>query len=405
MFIYIFQSILDYINLVTNYVDTMDSLILERNYSSLQITKLNLSKLNLKLFKNMSVLILLLCIIQIFSKPVNFACRDPNNSIVDWYVIMLLPTSAHPEKKLVYMYYDEKTGPNQYEFDAKTFPPIRDTQEVDDMTPKNKVNFFFWNDDTSTEDKSSSAYPGKAHSKGALVYNKDSGYFLMHSLPRFPRRTAENKFVYELPDNAGIYAQHFLCISTDLENNLKIVDTLNIINPQLIIKNGEEDNVSENESVTKLIKNRSDPELDHFKVTVVKSIGNRNFIFFSRSKNEEKLQFDHHIPKFYEDDFYIETWTKPSLLEPICDGLYKAFNVKSLKFGNISYTNSKEHAKWSVAAKKDISCFGDLNRTKQVTVRGGNVVCIKDKKLAKLMRNAITDSEDCEVKKFLDFLF
>lgn len=352
----------------------------------------------------MSAFLLLLSLTLIISKPIDFACKDPNNNIVDWYLIMLLPSTAHPEKKLVYLYYDEKTGSKQYDFDSKTFPPIRDTHTVDNLNPKDKVNYFFWNDDTSTEDKSSAASKTKAHSKGGLVYNKNTGYFLMHSLPRFPRRTADNKFVDELPDNAGIYAQHFLCISTNLDNNLKIVDTLNIINPQLIIKNGEEDNVTEEDSVSKLIKNKSDPKLEPFKITEITSNGKKKFTFFSRSKNEEKLQFDHHIPKFYEDDFYVETWSKPKLLDPICDGLYKVMNVKSLKFGDIAYTNTQEHAKWSVSAKKEIVCFGDLNRTDQVTVRGGSVVCIKDKKLAKIMRNAITDSDECKVDKFLFFL-
>ena len=350
----------------------------------------------------MSVLLFLISLTLTMSKPgINFSCKDPNNNIVDWYLIMLLPVSSHPEKKLVYMYYDQETGPNQYDFDEKTFPPIRDTHEVDGMTPKDKVNYFFWNDDTSTEDKLSAAYKGKAHSKGGLVYNKDGGYFLMHSLPRFPRRTANNEFVDTLPDNAGIYAQHFLCITANLENNLKIVDTLNIINPQIIINNGDKDNVGESESVIKLIKNRFDQKLPSFKIFDVESIGKKKFTFFSRSKNEENLQFDYHIPDYYKDDFYVETWSKPTLMDPICDGLYKVMNVKALKFGNYSFDNGQEHAKWSVAAKKDITCFGDLNRTDQKTVRGGNVICIKDKKLAKLMRNAITDRDKCMEAEFL----
>jgi hypothetical protein len=349
----------------------------------------------------MSVLIYLLTISFTMSKTIEYACRDPNGNLVDWYLIMLFPTTASTQdKRLAYMYYDERTGPNQYYFDTQTFPPIRDTHEVDNMTPKDKVNYFFWNDNTSTESTRSAANPGKAHSKGGLVYDKATGYFLMHSLPSFPRRTIDNKFVDELPDNAGKYAQHFLCISTDLKNNLKIIDTLNIINPQLVITNGEEDNVQDNESVIKLIKNRSDLKLPPFAISKVESIGGKEFTFFSRSKNEEKLQFDFHIPKYYEDSFYVETWTKPKLIEPICDGNYKVMNIKNLQFGPYVYNNNQEHAKWSVATNKEITCFGDLNRTEQKTVRGGNVICIKDKKLASIMRNAITDADNCKPKLY-----
>jgi deoxyribonuclease-2 len=314
---------------------------------------------------------------------------------------MLLPCNSHKDCKLTYLYYDEKTGPNQYLFDTQTFPPIRDTHEIDGLNPKDKVNYFFWNDDTSTEEELSSAGPGKAHSKGGLVYNKDSGYYLMHSLPRFPRRTIDNQLVDELPDNAGIYAQHFLCITTDLANNLKIVDTLNIINPQIILKNGDEDNVGNNESVMKLIKNRSDAKLPSFDIFHINSIGKKKFTFFPRSKFEERLQFDFHIPNFYEDHFYVETWSKPKLLNSICDRLFNVMNVRALKFGDHEYANVYEHAKWSVAVNKDIACFGDLNRTEQKTARGGNVICVKDKKLANLMRNAITEHDKCKPR----FLF
>jgi deoxyribonuclease-2 len=347
----------------------------------------------------MSVVLLLAVLTLAISKSIDYACRDPNNNIVDWYLIMLFPSTAnHADNSLVYMFYDEKSGLNQYYFDIKTFPPIRDTHEVENSSAQSKVNYFFWNDDTSTEKKLTAAYKGKAHSKGGLVYNRESGYFLMHSLPRFPRRTADNKFVDEFPDNAGKFAQHFLCISTDFENNLKIIDTLNIINPQLIVKNGEEDNVSDNESVLKLIKNRSDPKLPPYAKSTIESVGKKEFTFFSRSKNEEHLQYDFHIPQHYGDNFYVETWTKPKLLDPICNGKYKIMNIKSLKFGLYAYNNNQEHAKWSVAEKKDISCFGDLNRTDQKTIRGGNVICISDKKLANIMRDAITDADQCNSK-------
>ena len=66
-----------------------------------------------------------------------------------------------------------------------------------------------------------------AHSKGGLVYDNDTGAFLLTSLPRYPTRDSENNLYIEMPNNTGIYAQDFLCISIDKKTSEKIVELLN----------------------------------------------------------------------------------------------------------------------------------------------------------------------------------
>lgn len=193
------------------------------------------------------------------------------------------------------------------------------------------------------------------NSKRGLVYDKTSGYFLLHSLPRFPRRTSSNKFIDELPDNAGIYGQHFLCMTTNLENNNKIIKTLNIINPQLVISNGEGDNVGyETDEVLKLVKNKFDKNLPPQLTNSIKTISGKEFIFFSRSRNEESLQYDTLIPEYFKDDFFVETWTKPKMLDSICKGPYEIRNVKKLKFDKWEYISTQEHSIWAVSVTKDV---------------------------------------------------
>ena len=63
-----------------------------------------------------------------------------------------------------------------------------------------------------------------AHSKGGLVYDNDTGAFLLTSLPRYPTRDSENNLYIEMPNNTGIYAQDFLCISIEKKTSEKIVE-------------------------------------------------------------------------------------------------------------------------------------------------------------------------------------
>lgn len=45
---------------------------------------------------------------------------------------------------------------------------------------------------------------------GVTVFDKDSGLWLVHSVPKFPPATDKN---YSYPSSADIYGQHFLCVS------------------------------------------------------------------------------------------------------------------------------------------------------------------------------------------------
>ena len=97
---------------------------------------------------------------------------------------------------------------------------------------------------------------GGGHSKGSLVYDKSGGSFLLHSLPRFPTRLIGNKVLTKLPNNAGRYGQHFLCISVNKINAEKIVQLLNYINV-FINKSVNKDRVNlySNNWVINLIQN------------------------------------------------------------------------------------------------------------------------------------------------------
>ena len=117
-----------------------------------------------------------------------------------------------------------------YKYNVNTFPPTHRTRYT--LRDEKDFNYFFWNDDKIVKDgPSSSAATSQIHAKAALVYNSIPGYFLFHSIPRFPTRTSENIFLEELSNNTGSYGQAFLCISVDkeiAEINAKLINCVNV---------------------------------------------------------------------------------------------------------------------------------------------------------------------------------
>lgn len=198
------------------------------------------------------------------SSSLKKVCRSPELKEVDWYVIILLPLLS-TNNKLKYLYIDNTISQfKEYTYKEKNFPPSLITSYT--LNSKdNNFNYFFWNDDQKYENGPESSTFNGGHSKGTLIYDKNYGSFLLHSLPRFPARKIGNYVLTKLPNNAGKYGQHFLCISINKNTAEKIAETLNYINV-FVNKSVKKDRVNliENKWVKGLIKTSYSSKYDIF---------------------------------------------------------------------------------------------------------------------------------------------
>jgi len=306
-----------------------------------------------------------------------------------------MPQSASSDNQIHYAYFDNTLSSLQYYLYAEsTFPPTMITSYVTSKSSSVDFNYFFWNDDLTEKDGSSkSASSERAHAKGSLVYDKNNGAFLLHSLPRFPTRTSTNEILTELPSNAGSYGQHFLCITTSKTTAEKIAELLNYIN---VSNNAsvKQDNVnsSANKWITALINNKYDTTYPKELLTSIKSKGGVDFTFISKSYTNKITPYDTTVRSIYKDDFYVRTWIRPSLAPAICEE-YSLFNVENVQFGEYGYAKGKEHSKWAISVFKYINCFGDLNHCESQANRGGNIVCFENQKLHSIMKSAIVSTD------------
>ena len=324
-------------------------------------------------------------------------CRNPKGTAVDWYVIFFMPKSASSDGEIHYGYFDNTSSSLKYYlYEESTFPPSIITSYVIDNFESEDFNYFFWNDDLTVKDgESKSASSSKAHAKGSLVYDKTNGVFLLHSLPRFPTRTSENELLIELPANAGSYGQHFLCISVTKTTAEKIAELLNYINISNNFSVGQDYvNTKSNEWITKLILNRYNSSYPGELQTTIKSKKGEEFNFISKSHLNQITPYDTTLRKIYLDDFYVRTWTKPSLAPAVCEE-YSLFNVEMVKYGDFNYAKGNEHSKWAISVNKYINCFGDLNHCESQQNRGGNIVCFENQKLHKVIMDAVLNIDSC----------
>ena len=333
----------------------------------------------------------------IFSNcALNKVCRNTKGTEVDWYVIFFMPRSASSDNEIYYAYIDNTlTDLEYYKYEESTFPPTMITSYVTSATTSD-FNYFFWNDDLTTKDGGSkSASSDRAHAKGSLVYDKDNGAFLLHSLPRFPTRTEANQILTELPSNAGYYAQHFFCATVSKVTAEKIAELLNYINVS-VNASVKKDNVNSvaNKWITALISNKYDTSYPTELQTTIKSKGGVDFTIISKSYLKKIIPYDTTLRSIYSDDFYVRTWVKPSLSPAICED-YSLFNVLNVQFGKYQLDKNDEHSKWAISVFKYINCFSDLNHVKKKKKRGGNILCFQNEILHNIMKNAVKNIDSC----------
>lgn len=347
-----------------------------------------------------SISTLILITLFLFSQEAsNKVCRDPQGNKVDWFTLFLFPEKSSPDYELHYAYMDSNTQKlTYYKYEEETFPP---THIVRYTLTGNDYNYFFWNDDKTTKDgPSESASNTFAHAKGALVYDQYDGAFLLHSLPRFPTRTyIGNEVLTELPSNAGVNGQHFLCITTTKEQAEEIAKILNYINVSNN-KSVKSDrvNVEPNKWITKLIENKFDPSYPKEGLYTVKSQKGETFTVFSKNYLNKITPYDTTLREHFQDSFFVRTWTRPSLAPSICD-YFELLNVFTVKWGEYKITKGVEHSKWAVAVNSGIACFGDVNHCASQANRGGNIFCFENEKLANYMREAIVEHDYCGLEE------
>ena len=143
------------------------------------------------------------------------SCIGENGHPVDWFIVYKLPRMKHSTNPYLgngvgYIYMDSSSY--QFKMPSKSINSKNSTvgytlqQIYISHQRSGDVAFLMYND----EDPSGKEPPSKAHSKGVLGLDTMSGFWLIHSVPKFPPFAKDG---YSYPETAQRYGQSFLCVT------------------------------------------------------------------------------------------------------------------------------------------------------------------------------------------------
>uniref|UniRef100_A0A915PDV9 Deoxyribonuclease II n=1 Tax=Setaria digitata TaxID=48799 RepID=A0A915PDV9_9BILA len=136
-----------------------------------------------------------------------YSCKNRQGRSVDWFVGYKLPKNKfqiYPGSTILYA-DDESTawGPTEDLKTPRNAVAVTLKQYYDH---KNEDVFYFFYNDQQPGERGEGH--GRAHAKGVALFGNSSGFWLLHSVPRFPSAKS-----YSYPSNGEIYGQSFLCIT------------------------------------------------------------------------------------------------------------------------------------------------------------------------------------------------
>lgn len=318
------------------------------------------------------------------------SCLDDDGKPVDYFHVLKAPKGND-----TYTFDGSDLVKSKYGMGGARGAIPKTVQQIYGKMPKSHA-FIMYNDETDDE-KSAASH---AHSKGVIMFDGKQGFWLIHSLPRYPSTT--DKGYQFLPDNR--FGQSFICLTlkaSDLENIAKQIITMW---PQ-VYDDSISDDMAEKypdfASIADKAKNKEKTSIHNFKTK-----GGQNFTHFAKSKACKCNTFQDVLAPGLNSDLQVETWMNGAIKNKIptsCKGKKFKYQIEDIEVVEMSDGNSwketQDHSKWAITlgAKKKFVCYGDTNRQASQSKRGGGFMCINDNKLHKAMEQSVSSiSNPCK---------
>ncbi len=232
------------------------------------------------------------------------------------------------------------------------------------------------------------------HAKGVLALDtKGTGFFLVHSIPKFPLGPLETSSYIGFFKNAYTYGQNAYCVSITGETADRIAYGLHLVLPSIYEASLTNEVKKNYPNITSLAQGSySTAPLCVFHS--LQTINGTPFTFFSKSTQWNDDLWSACIAPQLQVNLEVESWIRGSEIGPSCDGTYTVLDTKALKFQDFpsfSWSSYDDHSKWSVGP--NWTCHGDINRMTTQYVRGGGAICVKG--VGYDLQKAIVSANSC----------
>ena len=322
-------------------------------------------------------------------------CINDDGMYRDFIVAWKLPDGAE------YVYFDpymQAPQKSQYTLDSSTEGFLANTLNQVYSADKDKVGYVQYNDEWPDDHKHGTG----GHAKGFFGFDENQGFWLQHSVPRFPEFVS--KGYPGLPEEEFTYGQHFLCITMGLND-------MNSLANQILTAYAwvYEQNIPEDFPAIQNLRLLASGERDDnggsntFSFTSI-PYWNTYFDTFYKAPSWGKYLYEDFVEVQYQDDFTWETWMNginpdPSFCAGDSDGhLYNSTNIRVLKIGDTKFKETQDHSKWGISTgprNQRLVCLGDINRQESQNKRGGGTTCLANSALWQYLSSAIQDQDCC----------
>lgn len=309
-------------------------------------------------------------------------CQGDSGQPVDWFVVYKLPAQSGPGddawRGLRYRYLDADSGGWR-----DGAGPINSSEGAvgRSLQPLYRGNtsqlaFLLYNDQPPKSAWAPDA-SSRGHSKGILLLDLEGGFWLVHSVPRFPPPPSSGAYTW--PHNAQTYGQTLICVSFPLTEFTKIGRQLAYIFPLVFNYKLDDIFVRKFPDLADVVKGqhiRQEPW--NSSVMLTSQAGNTFQSFTKAAKFGDDL-YSGWLAEALSTDLQVQFWpNSPGTLPSNCSGPWHVLNVNQTSFpgpAGPTFSASEDHSKWCVAPRELWVCVGDMNRNHGEEHRGGGTLC------------------------------
>lgn len=198
------------------------------------------------------------------------------------------------------------------------------------------------------------------HNKGVVYFDKTGGFWLVHSIPKFPPSDA-----YGYPPSGTIYAQSMLCMTFTYDELTKIGTQLYFNHPDIYSSQLATSMASDNPDLAKLIGGEFKKGSPFSSTVTLQTRGGQQFTSFAKSADFNQDLYDKLVAPSLQAPLYVETWRRGSPVALDCGTKYIVLDAQTMKVGSteeFKYTHDHSKLAISSSSSKPYVCIGDINR-------------------------------------------
>jgi len=313
----------------------------------------------------------------------SLSCLDGNGSPIDWFVALKQPNG-----------YDYQL------FNGSSFQAAGSLETASGpvgLTLKTLYGcgtscaYAMYNDESPDGKVSDS----RAHMKGVIAFDGKSGFWLVHSVPKYPNFVASG---YSYPESGTKYGQSFLCITLGTYSFDTIGIALQIDYP--LFYDSQIPSSLQNYAPNFVAAvNGQHVKGSANNVSSIYSKGGVQFDIFAKNKDWNDELYEDLVAQKYNTGLQVETWQNgvgklPSYCTPSYS--YNVVNIQGIQMPDgTSWKETDDHSKWAISNSGKYACVGDINRVSGQFKRGGGTVCTQNSQLWGAFSSIISSVDSC----------